>query len=228
MLLNIFVLDTETLTLGNVVLVMLFATILGAVLTGIYALTHRLLGFDRSFCVTLLMLPIIVSIIIMLVSNNIARAFSLAGVFTLIRFRSTLPDTRDITYVFASVAIGLIVGMGYTGYGIIVTVFISLILVVLNLVKFDAEKATKAKLKIIVPESLNYPNAFDQVFSKYLESYKLHKVKTMDFGTTFELTYYINMKSESNQKKFIDDLRVKNGNLNITMTSEYVKSVTED
>ncbi|MDD3957439.1 MAG: DUF4956 domain-containing protein [Candidatus Izemoplasmatales bacterium] len=227
MILNIFLLSTDELSLGTVLIVMLFAVLLGGILTMTYAFTHRLEGFDRSFCVTLLMLPIVVSVIIMLVSNNIARAFSLAGVFTLIRFRSTLSDTKDITFIFASVAIGLICGMGYTGYGIVVALFIALLMGLLHIIHFDAETESRARLKIVIPESLNYPHAFDSVFMKYLKSYKLNRVKTTDFGTTFELTYDIQFKPDINQKGFLDDLRVKNSNLNIALTSAYVAQVTE-
>jgi hypothetical protein len=225
--LNIFLLPTETLDLGIILLVLTFSLFLGFILAIIYAWTHRLEGFDRSFCVTMMMLPIIVSVIIMLVANNIARAFSLAGVFTLIRFRSTLQDTRDITFVFAAVAIGLITGLGYTGYAVVVTVFIGFVMLVINVSGLDRESEQRAKLKIVIPESLNYPHAFDSIFSSYLISYRLSRVKSTDFGTTFELHYFVKIKKDVNHKKFIDELRVKNGNLNISLTSSYVKQVTE-
>jgi uncharacterized membrane protein YhiD involved in acid resistance len=130
-------------------------------------------------------------------------------------------------YVFSTVAVGLAVGLGYTGYAVILTFFISFVMLILHLIGFDKEKETKAKLKIIVPESLNYPHAFDPIFDKYLETCKLIKVKTTDFGTTFELTYSIYMKKGINQKVFLDALRTKNGNLNIVLTSEFLTRVTD-
>jgi len=225
--LSIFYFTTDTLTIGIVISVLFIALILGILLALMYMYTHLKEGYDRSFCVTLMLFPVIAAIIILLVSNNIARAFSLAGVFTLIRFRTTMTDTRDIMYVFTTVAIGLAVGLGYTGYAMVVTGFILAVMFFLHLIKFDQEKETKAKIKIIVPESLNFQHVFDPIFEKYLENFKLQKVKTSDFGTTFELTYHINMKKDSNQKAFLDAIRTKNGNLNISMTSEYVSRVTE-
>lgn len=225
--LSIFYFSTETLTLQIVLAVLSFSFILGVILALVYIFTHLKQGYDRSFCVTLMLFPVIASIIILMVSNNIARAFSLAGVFTLIRFRITMSDTSDIMYVFATVAIGLAIGLGYTGYALVVTLFYAAIMLVLHFIHFDQEKETKAKIKIMVPESLNFPHVFDVIFDKYLSSYKLQKVKLSDFGTTFELTYHINMKKDINQKCFLDDLRTKNGNLNISLVNEYVSRVTE-
>lgn len=227
MTLSIFSLTTDTITVSILLTVLFFSLVLGFLLALIYMFTHRRVGFDRSFCTTIMLFPVIASVIILLVSNNIARAFSLAGVFTLIRFRTTMSDTSDIMYVFSTVAVGLAVGLGYTGYALIMTAFIACVMLILHLAGFDKEKETKAKLKIIVPESLNYPHVFDPIFEKYLETYKLIKVKTSDFGTTFELTYSIYMKKDINQKTFLDQLRTKNGNLNIMMTSEFLTRVTD-
>lgn len=219
--------DTETLTLVKVLLVLSITTMLGGVLGGVLAFVRRKEGYDRSFFVTLVLLPLIIAIIIMLVSNNIARAFSLAGVFTLVRFRTTISDTRDITFVFSTVAIGLAMGMGYITYAVVITLFIMAILLLISFLRLDEIKDNNAKLKIIIPESLNYIGAFDDVFNTYTAYNRLRKVKTTDFGTTFELTYIINMKKNINQKLFLDDLRVINGNLNIILTQEFTNRVID-
>lgn len=219
--------DTETLSLVKVLLVLSVTTILGGVLGSVLAFVRRKEGYDRSFFVTLVLLPLIIAIIIMLVSNNIARAFSLAGVFTLVRFRTTISDTRDITFVFSTVAIGLAMGMGYITYAVVITLFIMAILLLISFLRLDEIKDNNAKLKIIIPESLNYIGAFDDVFNTYTAYNRLRKVKTTDFGTTFELTYIINMKKNINQKLFLDDLRVINGNLNIILTQEFTNRVVD-
>ncbi|MDD3126924.1 MAG: DUF4956 domain-containing protein [Candidatus Izemoplasmatales bacterium] len=227
MFLSLYALTMEEITFANVIIVMATATVFGVVFCGVYILTHLKTGYDRSFCTTILVMPIIISVVIIMVSDNLARAFSLAGVFALVRFRTNIADTRDIMFVFATVALGLSAGLGYIGFGIIISVFIATILYIIHLLKFDVEKESIARLKIVIPESLNYTHAFDVVFAKYLCNYQLTKVKTTDFGTTFELTYLINIKKDTNHKKFLDDLRVKNGNLNISMTSGYVNRVSE-
>ncbi len=220
---NFLRLPMTEVTYTTVFIILTVTTFLGALLSLTLAYVRRREGYDRSFVVTLLLLPLIISIIIMLVSDNIARAFSLAGVFTLVRFRTTISDTKDITFVFSTVAIGLATGMGYIGYAFVITAFIIALLLIIHVLKLDEIKDNHAKLKIVVPESLNYVGAFDDALSSFCTYSKLKKVKTTDFGTTFELTYLINLKPGVNQKLFIDDLRVINGNLNIILTQEYLE-----
>jgi hypothetical protein len=212
----------DSLTLLNMVYVLITSTVLGAVLSSIFVYTHRKTDYDHAFSVTLLLLPLVISVIIMLVSNNLARAFSLAGVFALVRFRTAIADSRDITYILSAVGIGLASAMGYIGYALIITGFIGGVLLFLSLFKLDKDHTNHAKLKIIIPENLNYSNVFDDVFKKHLLGAQLQKVKTTDFGTMFELTYMIKMKDTINQKEFLDDLRVRNSNLSITLTTDYV------
>lgn len=220
-------LNTEILTVQTFLIILIVTTILGGLLGGLLAFLRRKEGYDRSFFITIVLMPLIISIIILLVSNSIARAFSLAGVFTLVKFRTTISDTKDIAYVFSTVAIGLAMGMGYVTFAVIITLFIMAILALIALLKLDEIKDNHAKLKIVIPENLNYIGAFDEVFGTYLQFYKLKKVRTTDFGSTFELTYLINMKKSINQKAFIDDLRVINNNLNIVLNQEYVERAVE-
>ena len=219
--------DLTDMTVGKVIMILLISTLLGGIISLLYAFTHRKTVYDHAFNTTLLLLPLVVSVIIMLVSNNIARAFSLAGVFTLVRFRSAITDTRDITYILSAVGIGLAMSLGMITYALIITAFISIVLIIINFLKLDIQRKTHAKLKIIIPENLNYANVFDEVFQKYTESSQLSRVKTTDFGTMFELTYLVKLKANIDQKHMIDDLRVRNGNLSITLTTDYVSLISE-
>ncbi|MBU1141026.1 MAG: DUF4956 domain-containing protein [Firmicutes bacterium] len=221
------IIDMDVLTLSNIIYVLITSTVLGVVLSSVFVFTHKKTVYDHSFSVTLLLLPLVISIIIMLVSNNLARAFSLAGVFALVRFRTAIADSRDITYILSAVGIGLASAMGYLGYALVITVFIAFVLLFLYVFQIDADHTNHAKLKIVIPENLNYANAFDDIFKEHLMSHQLQRVKTTDFGTMFELTYIIKMKGSIDQKKFLDALRVRNGNLSITLTSDYV-SLTSD
>lgn len=225
--LSLLVFSTDTLSYGVVLYVLSASLFIGGMLAGVYVLTHHKIGVDRNFAVTILLFPVIAAVIILFVSNNIARAFSLAGVFTLIRFRTTFSDTRAILYVFATVAVGLMVGLGYPGYALVFALFFAFVMLAIHRVRFDEEDDSLARLKIIVPESLNYTHAFEDVFVKNLISSKLMKVKSTDFGTTFELQYVIRWKHGTNQKAFLDEIRARNGNLNISLTSEYAAKVTE-
>jgi lipoprotein signal peptidase len=219
--------NVNPLSFIALVTVLATSTILGGVLSLVYVYTHKKTVYDQSFSFTLLLLPLVISIIVLLISDNLARAFSLAGVFTLVRFRTAIADSRDITYILSTVGIALSSAMGLVGIALIITAFISTVLILLNLFKMDKESTAHAKLRIVIPESLNYTNAFDDVFKKFVISYQLQKVKTTDFGTMFELTYLIKVKPSIDQKAFLDELRMRNGNLSITLTSDYVSLVSE-
>ncbi len=221
------IIEVSPLSVTGLLYVLTASTILGAVISLVYVFTHRKRVFDRSFSMTLFMLPLVISVIVLLISDNLARAFSLAGVFTLVRFRTAIADSRDITYILSTVGIALASAMGFIGIALIITAFISIILVIVHFFELDRDSTSQAKLRIIIPENLNYANVFSDVFVKYVSSYQLQRVKTTDFGTMFELTYLIKIKSGIDQKAFLDELRVRNGNLSITLTSDFVSIVSE-
>src|SRR5699024_8218095 len=115
-----------------------------------YIFTHRKESYSPSFTTTLILLPTVVSIIIVLVSNNIARAFSLAGIFALTRFRSEQQDTKDIAYVFTTIDIGLSTGLCYIAYGVLITLILCLLLIILDVSKFSMLGNKSKTLKIII------------------------------------------------------------------------------
>ncbi|MDD5985814.1 MAG: DUF4956 domain-containing protein [Turicibacter sp.] len=210
--------DGTSFTLTNTLIVITAAIILGFLISLVYMRTTKKAGYSPSFTVTLIMLPVIISIIILLVGNNVARAFSLAGAFSLIRFRSAPGEPKDIAYVFFTLAVGLCCGMGYIGYAIIFTIILCLVMLILDVTRFAMPKTKAMSLKIIVPEDLNYEGVFDEILNSYTTNYKIESIRTRDFGALFELNYSIHLLEEANQKQFIDALRCRNGNLNITLT----------
>ena len=191
--------------------------LLGILISVVYMKTHKYKMPSQSFALTLVVLPSVVTVIIVLVGSNIARAFSLAGAFSIIRFRSAPGDPKDITYVLFSMAVGLSCGMGYIFYGAIVAVTLCMLMVILELTGFGKNKSTQKLLKITIPEDLDYTDTFDDVLRKYTTSYRLIKVRTTDLGSLFELHYSIMGRDKLAEKDFIDELRCRNGNLNITL-----------
>lgn len=208
----------DTLTFPIAMAVLGAALILGFVISLVYIFTHKKEGYTPSFAVTLVMLPIIISIIIVLVGDNVARAFSLAGAFTIIRFRSAPGDPKDITYVFFTLAVGLACGMGYIAYAVLFTIILCLVMVVINATKYAMPKSNNVILKVQIPENLNYQDLYDDLFEKYTDSWHLKRIKSIDFGALFELVYTIKLKTDIDQKAFIDEVRTRNGNLTVTMT----------
>lgn len=190
----------------------------GVLISIFYILTHKNETYTASFPATMIMLPIIVAVIIRLVGTNAASALSLAGAFSLVRFRTEPADPKDIAYVFFALAAGLGCGIGYIGYSILFTIILCVITFVLKITNYGVGNERSMHLRISVPENLNYENVFDSILKQYTTSYKLMQIRTTDFGAVFEVRYAIELKKGVDTKAFIDELRTKNGNLNIIMT----------
>lgn len=208
----------STLTLQGTVAIIASALVLGLFISFIYILTHKKEGYSGSFTVTLVMLPSIVAIIILLIGSNVARAFSLVGAFSLIRFRSAPGDAKDISYAFFALGVGLACGMGYIAYAFLFALILCSVMILLQITGFGINKKQSMRLKIILPEDMNYQNAFDDLLDIYTQNYKLDKVKTSEFGSLYEITYSIELKKDADTKKFIDSLRCRNGNLSIILS----------
>ena len=208
----------ESLTFGHTLIVVGCSILLGLFISLVYILTHKQEGYSTSFSVTLIMLPSIIAIIILLVGNNVARAFSLAGAFSLIRFRSAPGDPKDIAYVFFTLAVGLACGMGYIGYATLFAVVLCLVMFVLSFVKYGTSKSSMMTLRIVIPENLNYQGLFDDILKQYTSTSTLKRIKTSDFGALFEISYRIVLKDEMASKDLIDAIRARNGNLQVSLT----------
>ena len=210
--------STDTaITIVNLLMALGSALVLGVFTSLIYMKTHKDKNPSQSFALTLVMIPAVIAVIVLLVGSNIARAFSLAGVFAIIRFRSAPGDPKDIAFVLLSMAIGLSCGMGYIGYAVVVALVLGLSMILLDAVKFGKNRSTAKLLRITIPENLDYQDAFNDIMAKYTTRYNLSKVKTTDLGSLYELVYSLSTRDDLKEKDFLDELRCRNGNLNITL-----------
>ncbi len=211
--------DTSTTTVisvENFVLCMVVALILGALIAAVYTYKSR---YTASFVMTLAMLPAIVCIVIMMVNGNVGAGVAVAGAFSLVRFRSVPGTAKDIGTIFMAMAAGLICGMGYLGFAVLFTVImvvVMFILVAAGVGTHQKERPEKV-LKITVPEDLNYDEAFDEVFEKYTKRIETVSVKTSNMGSLYKLTYHVILNNPKEEKAFLDDLRCRNGNLEVAM-----------
>ena len=180
--------------------------------------THKKGVYSQSFVLTLVMLPLIVSMIILLVGSNVARAFSLAGAFSIIRFRSTVGDPKDIAYIFFTMAVGLALGVGFAAYSVAFAIILCLIMMILSKTDYGRKKDSPKTLKIVLPENADYEKRFDDIFEKYTKFHEAKRVRTTDLGSLFEIVYDISLKKDISEKSFIDELRCRNGNLTITLS----------
>ncbi len=172
--------------------------------------------YSRSFVTALVILPAIVQMVILLVNGNLGTGVAVAGTFSLVRFRSAQGSAREITSVFLAMAVGLATGTGYIGCAVLFVVIIGLVSILLTQFSFGAPKPGTSELRIIFPESLDYPGVFDELLKKYTSSWELLEVKTSNMGSLYKLCYKICLKDETKEKRLIDEIRCRNGNLEIS------------
>ena len=183
---------------------------IGVALVGMYRSRST-----QSFGITLAVLPAVVQLVIMLVNGNLGAGVAVAGTFSLVRFRSAPGSAREISTLFLAMAIGLATGMGYVALACVSFVIISAVILLLTHLRFGEGRSYRRVLKITIPENLNYDGLFDDIFHKYLRSSSLTRVKTANMGTLYELEYSIVLPEERVPKEFLDEIRRRNGNLNI-------------
>ena len=164
-----------------------------------------------------------VQLVIMLANGNLGAGVAVAGAFSLVRFRSAPGTAKEIGALFLAMSIGLATGMGYVGLAVMAFVIVSAAMLLLTAVNFGGADEHERELKITIPESLDYDGLFDNLFEKYTKSCVLERVKTSNMGTLYELAYRVILPDGNAPKAFLDDLRCRNGNLNITCGREATK-----
>lgn len=200
------------MTTGDFFICLGLALALGLIMALCYMYKN---DYSKSFVITIATLPSIVAVLIMLVSGNLAAAVSVGGVFALTRFRSNQGTSREITHIFLSMAVGLTLGLGYVWVAVLLVTVIETLSIIFNITGFGRSSSNKRTLKIVIPEGLDYTGLFDDLFEKYTTSSELINVKLKNLGTMLHLTYTITLRNGINEKEFIDEIRVRNANLDI-------------
>ncbi len=207
---------TSSIGFGSFLISVGSALVLGLIMAMAYMYKSRC---SKGFAITLATLPAIVSVIITMVSGSLGAGIAVAGTFSLVRFRSAPGTAKEISAIFLAMAAGLACGMGYPAYGALFTVIMCAVNLLYDALKFGEKKNIELRrtLSITVPEDLNYGNIFDDIMQKYTSEWKLMKVKTTNLGSLNRLTYDITFKENGMEKPMIDELRTRNGNLEISV-----------
>ena len=201
------------------------ALLLGLILSVTYIYKTK---YTKSFVMTLALLPAVVCAVIMMVNGNIGAGVAVAGAFSLVRFRSAAGTAKEIVTIFLAMVAGLICGMGYLGYASLFTIIMCVFYVIYNLINLGTKKQEKVykTIKITIPEDLDYTNIFDDIFKEYTKECELVRVKTVNLGSMFRLTYDVILKDASKEKELIDKIRCRNGNLEITISKQ--ENITQE
>ncbi|MCL2286087.1 MAG: DUF4956 domain-containing protein [Firmicutes bacterium] len=205
----------EDPTLSVFLLTTMCSLAFGAIVAVMYIIQNKR---SKTMAIALVIMPAVVQGIIMLVSGNLGAGVAVAGAFNLVRFRSAPGNAKDIGYIFFAMVIGFIAGMGFLLFALIFLVAIgSTLFITVTLVM---EKSETRVLRIVLPESLDFNGLFDDLFAKYARDVNLKRVRTTSMGSLYELTYNLQLNNVSETKAFIDEIRCRNGNLNVLLSQK--------
>lgn len=203
---------TDSLSLDTFLICILCSLVLGALIAVVHSHFNN---SSKGFVITIALLPAIVQMVIMLVNGNLGTGIAVMGAFSLVRFRSVPGNAKEINSIFLAMAVGLATGTGYIAAAVLFVVIIAGASVIYNATAFGEPKQREKELKITIPEGLDYMGIFDDLFQTYTTKSELVKAKTANMGSLYKLEYRIRLKNPAEEKQFIDDLRCRNGNLEI-------------
>lgn len=201
------------ITLAEVALCTGVSLALGVVIACVYMFRNQ---YTRNFVVTVALMPAMIQSVIMVVNGNLGAGVAVMGAFSLVRFRSAPGSAREIAAIFFAMATGLAAGMGYLLYAALFTAAISVMMLLFTLVRFGEGDSGTKSLRVIIPENLDYVHLFDDLFREYTRSHTMERVRTTNLGGLYELRYTIVLKDTDREKELLDQIRQRNGNLNVS------------
>ncbi len=206
--------DTSTTQISTslVVLYSAVAGVLGLVISWTYMLTGKK---SKNFARTLIILPVLVCIVLLAVNGNFGTSIAVVGAFSLVRFRSLQGSSRDIGFIFFAMTVGIVCAVGEPVLAAGLTAVICLVHFVLAATRYAENDTEEKDLRVTIPENLDYTGIFDDLFEKYTKSHKQVVVKTTNMGSMYEINYKIRLKNDAEERAFIDEIRMRNGNLTV-------------
>lgn len=183
------------------------------------AITHKITSqTNKGFLTTLAVLPLLVMAVMIMINGNLGTSIAILGAFSLIRFRSIQGRAKDLLSVFFAMMVGLALGMGHVLFAVVITAIAIFAIILFTYTSLLEPDQNEKILKITIPEDLDYDEVFNEIFKKYCKKATLMRMKTVNMGSLYDLTYSVKLKSTIREKEFLDAIRVKNCNLKVLLS----------
>jgi uncharacterized membrane protein YhiD involved in acid resistance len=210
---------TEVFTAYDVVLTIVLSFVLSLLIGYVYRQTHRGVAYSQSYVQTVVLMAMVVGIIMLVIGSNIARAFTLVGALSIVRFRNAVKETRDVGYIFFAMAIGMACGTRFYLLAVVATVVICALLWAMDRFDFFAKEAASQLLKIRLPSDMPYTALFEEPFARFLNRHELVAMETVQAGTLLELVYSVEMKRGADVQSFLCALAALNDNNKVVLVT---------
>jgi hypothetical protein len=208
---------TSTFTLTDVAIVFALNFALSLVVTWTYRYTHRGVSYSQSYAHTLVIMAMAVGLIMLIIGSNIARAFTLVGALSIIRFRNAVKETRDVGFMFLAVTIGMACGTRFYALAVMATATLCAVVVVLDRLDLFNKQVLERILRVRLPAELDYERAFEPVFDRLLAERRLISVETVTGGALQEVIYSVVPKTGIEPQALLEAVRDINGNNKVAL-----------
>jgi uncharacterized membrane protein YhiD involved in acid resistance len=212
---------TGAFSVTDVVICLLLSFLLSSAIGWVYQITHRGASYTQSFVHTLVLNGMVVAVVMLIIGSNIARAFALVGALSIIRFRNAVKETRDVGFIFFTMAIGMAVGTKFYLLAVIAAVVISLAILIMTRFNWYARQMVSQILRVRVPNNVEFDTLFDDLFLQYTSTSELISVDSVQSGMLTELTYSVGLKKQSKIQEFLSEVKRRNGNNRVTLIAGY-------
>jgi len=211
--------STEVFTVQDIILTVVLSFVLSLFIGWIYKVTHRGVAYSQSYVQTLVLLAMVVGVVMLVIGSNIARAFTLVGALSIVRFRNAVKETRDVGFIFFAMAIGMACGTRFYLLAVVATFAIGGLVWAMVHYNTFAKEAAVQLLKVRLPADMPYATIFEGVFARYVNRYELVAMETVQAGTLTELVYSIELKRKADVQAFLAEIGRLNDNNKVVLVT---------
>ncbi|GAA2702015.1 DUF4956 domain-containing protein [Nonomuraea recticatena] len=210
-----------TFSVADIAIAMSLSFVLSAMIGWVYRATHRNVSYSQSYVQTLVILGMLISLIMLVVGSNIARAFALVGALSVVRFRNAIKETRDVGFIFLVMGVGMAVGTRFYLLAIVAAVTISLIIMLMQRFNWFALNVRRQVVKVQVPADEDFTATIQDVLVRHTDEFELVSMESIRGGALTELMYTVKIKKGSEPADVIAALRERNHGQSVTVLTGY-------
>lgn len=208
---------TSSVTFFDVATALCLSFVLSLVIGWVYRATHKGVSYSQQYVQTLVLMGTVVSLIMLIIGSNVARAFALVGALSIIRFRNAMKETRDVGFIFLVMALGMAVGTRFYLLAIFATGAFSAFIVFMTRFNMFAKEITERILRVQLPISRDYELAFEGPFREHLDEYRVISLETVRAGVLQEVVLSVVLKRSTKPTALLEALRAVNDNNKVTL-----------
>ena len=192
---------------GDVLINLLVAFLCGWTIAQTYKITFGGASYSKSIANALVVLSMITSVVIIVIGNNLARAFGLVGAMSIIRFRTAVKDPMDIVFIFFSLSVGLAAGVGLAQIAIIGTLSISAVLLIMHKIGYGGNHAHENLLQFAYRGDHNGGEPpYLEIIKTHCTTYTMINVRSLGSSEEYEISYYVTLKDPEMANDFVKAL----------------------